>query len=192
MLKVTRAYAVGLVAASLWVGCGSAEEIPARAEGSPPATQAAATSAEPASAGTVGFTVDGRAKRYDSLPDGDNNYTPLGSTIRAVPSAGGREHLMITFMAIDLRKLTYPVELPLARKPGQPLDPMAAMASVGFSYLDENGREWAGPGRLHLEVFGRDGVVTGSFTGVSLPHTEKTLPNVMLTDGTFRARISRP
>ncbi len=69
---------------------------------------------------------------------------------------------------------------------------MAAMASVGFSYVDENGREWAGPGRLRLEAFGRDGVVTGSFTGVSLPHTEKTLPNVTLADGTFRARISRP
>lgn len=192
MLRVTRAYAVGLVAALLWVGCGSAEEASVKAEGGPPATQAATTPAEPASAGTVAFTVDGRARRYDSLPDGDNTYTPLSSTIRAVAPAGGREHLMITFMAIDLRKLTFPVELPLARKPGQPLDPMAAMAGVGFSYIDENGREWAGPGRLRLEAFGRDGVVTGSFTGVSLPHTEKTLPNVTLDDGRFRARISRP
>jgi hypothetical protein len=192
MLKVTRANVVGLAAAMLWVGCGSAEGAPVRAEGGPAATQAATTPAEPASAGTVAFTVDGRVKRYDSLPDGDNNYTPLSSTIRAVPSAGGREHLMITFMAIDLRKLTYPVELPLARKPGQPLDPMAAMASVGFSYIDENGREWAGSGRLRLEAFGGDGVVTGSFTGVSLPHTEKTLPSVTLADGTFRARIRRP
>ena len=66
------------------------------------------------------------------------------------------------------------------------------MASVGFSYIDEAGREWAGPGRLRIEAFGRDGVVTGSFTDISLPHTGKQLANVTLHDGTFRARISSP
>lgn len=177
----TRAWGGGLLVAALWFG----GDCPGEARSAGGVGQAA-------SPGSVTFGVDSREKRFDSLPDGHNTYTPLASTIKAVPSAGGREHLMITFMAIDLKKLEYPVHLPRPRGTGQPPGPMAAMASVGFSYIDEAGREWAGPGRLRIEAFGRDGVVTGSFTDISLPHTGKQLANVTLRDGTFRARISSP
>ena len=91
-----------------------------------------------------------------------------------------------------MTRLTYPVDLPLVRKPGQAIDPRMAMARVGFSYRDETGREWAGSGRIRLDSFGRDGVVSGTFTGVSLPHTGKSLPNVTLDRGSFRVRISAP
>lgn len=66
------------------------------------------------------------------------------------------------------------------------------MAGVGFSYRTEDGVEWAGPGKVWIGRFGRDGVIVGSFDDVSLPHTEKQLPNITLTAGTFRAPISSP
>jgi len=151
-----------------------------------------APAAQEPSVGATSFTVDTRPKRFDSMPDDHNNYTPLASTLMARPSGGPGEQLMITFGSMDLKKLTYPVELPRPRKAGQAFDPLTAMAMVGFSYRDETGREWAGPGRIRLESFGRDGVVTGTFSGVSLPHTEKKLPNITLTDGAFKARLSAP
>ncbi len=151
-----------------------------------------APAAQEASVGATSFTVDTRPRRFDSMPDDHNNYTPLASTLLARPADGAREQLMINFLSMDLKKLKYPIDLPRPRTAGQPFDPLAAMAAAGFSYRDETGREWAGPGRVRLESFGRDGVVTGSFTNVSLPHTGKTLPNITLANGTFRARLSAP
>lgn len=148
--------------------------------------------AQETSVGATSFTVDTRPRRFDSMPDGHNNYTPLASTLMARPSDGAGEQLMITFGSMDLKKLKYPVELPQPRTAGQRVDPLTAMAMVGFSYRDETGREWAGPGRIRLESFGRDGVVTGSFANVSLPHTGKTQPNITLADGTFKARLAAP
>ena len=148
--------------------------------------------AQEALVGAVSFTVDARPKRFDSLPAGHSTYTPLGSTVLARPSNDATEQLTITFGSMDLKKLTYPIDLPRPRTAGQPFDPLTAMAMVGFSYRDESGVEWAGPGRIRLESFGRDGVVAGTFTNVSLPHTGKKLPNITLGDGTFTARISKP
>lgn len=75
---------------------------------------------------------------------------------------------------------------------GTLLDPLAAMAGVGISYRTEEGHEWTGPGRVRIDHYGRDGVIVGSFSDVSLPHTEKQLPNITLTAGSFRAQISAP
>jgi hypothetical protein len=191
-VRDARRIAVTLLAALPWIvgGNGSAAQ-PGPAKESP--VEAASAAASQASAsGMVAFTVDGRQKRFDSLPEGDNTYTPVASTIRAVSSAGGPEQLRITLMAIDLKKLRYPLDLPAQRGTSPRVDPMTAMASVGFSYRDEQAREWAGPGRIRVEAFGSDGLVTGSFADVSLPHTGKQLPKVTLTGGTFRARISAP
>lgn len=157
-----------------------------------PAGTPAATSGRAASEGFVRFMVDGHERQFGTVPDSHNTYTPIGSTIRAWPAAGAKEQFAITVMAIDLKKLAYPLELPLVRRAGQRLDPMAAMANVGFSYTDDAGQEWAGPGRVRIARFGRDGVVQGSFTGVVLPHTGKTLPPVTLNNGRYEARISRP
>ena len=67
-----------------------------------------------------------------------------------------------------------------------------AMATVGFIYINDAGQEWAGPGSLHVTSFGPDGVIRGTFANVELPHTDKQLPKIVLTDGQFRARISAP
>jgi hypothetical protein len=191
--SMVRVWSAGVMAGVLCVGCGADREAAANSgDQSAPAAASPAVAAQEASVGTVSFTVDARERRFDSLPDGHNNYTPLASTMMARPSDDASEQLMITFSSMDLKKLEYPVELPRPRTAGQPFDPLAAMAMVGFSYRDETGREWAGPGRIRLESFGRNGVVSGTFTNVSLPHTGKNLANITLADGTFTARISTP
>jgi hypothetical protein len=52
--------------------------------------------------------------------------------------------------------------------------------------------EHAGPGKVHVGSFGDDGVITGTFDGVTLPHTEKTLPDLTLDAGHFSARVTSP
>jgi len=193
---MNRVWCTAFLASALNVACGggdSRETTPAVASEPPPAAAAAVpTAPEAESMGTLAFTVDGRPRNFDHLPADHNNYTPVASTIRAMPAAGRREQVAITFMSIDLRKQQYPAELPLPKGSGSGGNPLAAMANVGFSYTDEDGREWAAPGRIRIASFGTDGVVEGTFANVSLPHTEKTLPNVTLADGSFRVRISAP
>lgn len=139
--------------------------------------------------GTVAFTIEGDEKRFDYLPAGGNHYSPLASTVTAKAGAESNETLTVTFMAIDLTKPEYPTELPLPKTIGQNVDPMAAMANVGFIYIDKVGTEWAGPGKVTVESFSTDGQIAGTFTNVSLPHTDKELPNVILMNGSFRAQI---
>lgn len=139
--------------------------------------------------GTVAFTIEGEEKRFDYLPASGNHYSPLASSVMAKASAESNDTLTITFMAIDLTKLNYPIELPLPRTVGQNVDPMAAMASVGFIYIDKAGTEWAGPGKVTVESFSANGQIAGTFTNVSVPHTDKELPNVNLMNGSFRAQI---
>lgn len=181
--------------AVLYAGCGGASDAASRSMASDaPLVTATSPAAEvqEASGGAVSFAVDARAKHFASVPADQNNYTPLASTITARAADGSDEQLTITFLSMDLKKLEYPVELPRPKAAGPSLDPLAAMASVGFSYRDEAGREWAGPGRVRVETFGRDGVIIGTFPEVSLPHTGKKLPNVTLAAGEFRARVSPP
>ena len=143
----------------------------------------------PNNRGTMAFTIEGEEKRFDYLPANGNHYSPLASSVTAKASAESNDSLTITFMAIDLTKLSYPIELPLPKTVGQNVDPMAAMASVGFIYIGKAGTEWAGPGKLTVESFSADGQIAGTFTNVSVPHTDKELPNVILINGSFRAQI---
>ena len=66
------------------------------------------------------------------------------------------------------------------------------MATVGFIYSDPEGVEWAGPGRIHVESFGNDGIVQGTFDQVTLPQVDNERPEITLTGGSFRARITSP
>ena len=177
--------------------CGGGQSTPADGpEGeSPSETPAAQTETDApgeASVGSITFAVDGEEKNLEYLPESVIVYTPLASSIRAHSEAGSTESLAIHFMAIDLKKLTYPTDLPLPKDPSKPMDPMAAMASVGFGYFNAEGAEWAGPGKIQIESFGNDGVIRGTFDQVSLPHTDDEHPNIELTDGSFSARITSP
>ena len=183
----TRAYLLGLMVAGAIAACGSdrdSAETPGSAAqvGGGQVTQATAV-------GTVTFTIDGEEKRFAYLPKSGNHYSPLASSVMAKASTESNETLTITFMAIDLTKLSYPIELPLPKTVGQNVDPMAAMANVGFNYIDKAGTEWAGPGKVIVESFSADGQIAGTFTNVSVPHTDKELPNVILMNGSFRAQI---
>lgn len=147
---------------------------------------------EESTEGLLAFTVDSSEKSFDFLPASANSYTPLASTLRAHPVAGSTESIAISFMSIDLKKLELPTDLPPVKDPSKPMDPLSAMATVGFGYVDAEGVEWAGPGKLRVESFGADGVVVGTFDQVTLPHTDKEHPDITLTGGTFRARITSP
>lgn len=185
----TRAYLLGLIAAGAVAACGNDRDsavTPASAQEG--GTQKAQVT-QATSVGTVAFTIEGEEKRFDHLPASGNHYSPLASSVMAKASAESNDSLTITFMAIDLTKLNYPIELPLPKTVGQNVDPMAAMASVGFIYIDKAGTEWGGPGRVTVESFNADGQIAGTFTNVSVPHTDKELPNVFLMNGSFRAQI---
>ena len=157
-----------------------------------PTEPAGQSPAEESTDGSAAFTVDGSEKSFGFLPKSACVYNPLASTLRAHSEAGSTESIAIHFMSIDLKKLTYPTELPLPRDPSQPMDPMAAMASVGFGYINAEGVEWAGPGKIQIESFGNDGVIRGTFDQVSLPDTDKEHPDMALTNGSFSARITSP
>jgi hypothetical protein len=185
----TRVYLWGLIAAGAVSACGSDADpaaTPASAqEGGAQTTQVTQTT----SVGTIAFTIEGDEKRFDYLPASGNHYSPLASSVMAKASAESNDTLTITFMAIDLTKLNYPIELPLPKTVGQNVDPMAAMANVAFIYIDKAGTEWSGPGKVTVESFSADGRIAGTFKNVSVPHTDKELPNVILTNGSFRAEI---
>jgi hypothetical protein len=151
---------------------------------------AASPSGEDVTVGTITFSVDGQPKRFSHAPAGHNSYTPLSSGLLVRPSAKATEQVMVTFLGINLRQVAFPSDLPLPRDLRKPLNPLAAMATVGFSYQAPDGQEWAGPGRVHVTSFGADGVIEGRFTNVSLPHTDKARPNIVLSDGSFRVRIA--
>lgn len=199
MEQVTWARSAGLLLAALCAGCGGGSgghgsEVAAQVETTPLASTAptSAPVIQERAEGGASFAVDGSARQFDALPDGHNYYTSLASQVPARPRVDAAEQLSITFMSIDLRKLEYPAQLPGPKQAGTLLDPLVAMAGVGFSYRTEDGTEWAGPGRVQIERFSRDGIIAGSFTDVSLPHTDKQLPNITLTAGAFRAQISTP
>lgn len=152
----------------------------------------AAQAAGDQSIGSVSLAVDGAEKSFDYLPESGSMYTKLSSSIAAHPESGSKEMLTITFFSIDLKEHEYPADLPLPKNAGKPMSPMAAMASVGFSYIDADGVEWAGPGKVRVESFDGTGVIQGTFDQVTLPHTDKEHPDITLTAGTFRARITSP
>ena len=144
------------------------------------------------SAGSVSFVVAGEDKRFEYLPESGCVYTRLASTIRAHSAAGSTESLSIQFMSMDLKQQTFPAVLPLPKDLTKPMNPMTAGATVGFSYTDTDGVEWAGPGKVHVDSFDSNGVIPGTFDQVVLPHTHEERPNITLTDGSFSARITNP
>lgn len=186
----TRVYLFGMIAAGTLAACGSDRDSAATPVSAPQVGgEQKAQVTQAASVGAVAFMIEGEEKRFDYLPKSGNHYSPFASSVMAKASAESDETVTITFMAIDLTKLNYPIELPLPKTVGQNVDPMAAMASVGFIYIDKAGTEWAGPGKITLESFSTDGQIAGTFTNVSVPHTDKELPNVSLMNGSFRAQI---
>jgi len=182
-----RAGVMWVMTAALAVGCGGGDDAAAG-----PETTAGEEAVDRVSVGTVTFSVDDVRKQYDDLPEDRNFYTPLASTVSAMPSEATGEQLIITFLSVDLKQPTYPASLPTPRNSGQDVDPTAAMTVVGFSYTDVTGREWAGSGRVDIQSFSTDGVLAGRFTDITLPHTDKVAPDITLTDGRFSARISAP
>lgn len=141
--------------------------------------------------GGVAFSLGGEAKRYEYLSADHSYYNRLGSRIAAKPAAGATEQLSVTLLGIDLGAFDFPVELPPPRVARPKGNPLAAMASVGFSYVDASGQEWAGPGRLLVESFGPDGLLEARFYAVSIPHTGKRLSNIVLDQGRLHVRLSR-
>jgi len=198
-MRFLRLQLIALTAATVLFGaCGGAPSQTATDldKGDAPATAPAAQDEQDATeesiTGSVTLSVDGNEKSLGYLPKSGGTYTPLASSIRAHSEAGSTESLAIHFMSIDLKKLTYPTQLPLPKDPSKPMDPMSAMASVGFGYINAEGVEWAGPGKIQIEFFDNDGTIRGTFDQVSLPHTDKELPNITLSGGTFSARITSP
>lgn len=186
----TRVYLLGMIAAGAIAACGSDRDSAATpVSAAQVGGEQKAQVTQATSVGTVAFTVEGEEKRFVYLPANGNHYSPLASSVAAKASAESNDSLTITFMAIDLTKLNYPVELPLPKTFGPNVDPMAAMANVGFIYIDKAGTEWAGPGKVTVESFSADGQIAGTFTNVSVPHTDKELPSVILMNGSFRAQI---
>lgn len=164
----------------------------AAAPASAPEAQADQSASDEATPGSVTVMIDGAKKSFGYLPESENTYVRLASTIRAYTETGSIEQFSINFMSIDLKELTYPTELPLPKDLSKPMDAMSAMASVGFGYVNADGMEWAGLGKIQVESFDRDGTLRGTFDQISLPHTDSEQPNIVLTGGAFSAKITSP
>lgn len=177
--------------------CG-AEEEPPRRDATPTGsttearTDDTAARVSPGLDGHVRFAVDGNVKSFEFIAPEHTFYNRLASKIHAQSSRDSREAATIIFTNVDLEMLDYPVELPLPREAADPGKPTMSVIMIGFGYIDRDGNEWAGPGRLHLDSFLADGTVSGSFTDVSLPHTDKELPNIVLQEGRFTASLWSP
>ena len=148
---------------------------------------ASSGAAEP-SLGTVAFKLDGVEQNFEHMQRSGTVYNPMVTTLRAEPQAGSTERFIIHISLVDLKKLTYPNDLPRDRSQQSSGPPM--MDSVVMSYTNAEGAKWTGPGKVRIESFGNDGIVQGTFDGVQLPHKEKELPDIVLTDGTFRVQIT--
>lgn len=137
----------------------------------------------------VRFSVDGEQKHFASIAREHTFFSSSGSKIQLQPAEGSTEQFTIIFFYVNFRQLDYPVELPLPRGTFDPEQPMAAMITIGFGYVDQEGNNWGGPGRVRLDALQADGMLSGSFTNVSLPHTKKELPNILLEDGQFTVSL---
>lgn len=189
-ISLTQACVALLLSIGLSAGCTD-EAPPSVTEasaGPPPDSSPAATATRDRGAITV--SINGDEKIFDDILADNTYYTQLASQVTAGTAGEATARLQMTFSMLNLRDFDYPVNLPPPKDFTNPMDPMTAGAVVGFSYIDPDGTEWAGPGNVRVESYGSDGVLSGSFSDVTLPHTDKQLPNVLLTDGTFRVRIS--
>lgn len=178
-----------LLSATFYAGCTADEPPPvAEAVRNPVSTAPAAQAAT--IEGSITVSINGAEMVFDNVLADHTYSTGLASQITAAASAEPNTRFRITFASLNLRNLDYPADLPPPRDFAKPMDPMLAGAMVGYGYIDAKGTEWAGPGKIRVESFESDGIITGSFTDVPIPHTQKELPDAVLTDGTFRVRIS--
>lgn len=178
------------------IACGEAppQDASKTAETNPHETTTEAHDEVPAASrvGSVSFAVDGNDRHFEHLPQAECFFTMVASSIRAYPDPDTTETLAIHFTSMNLKKLTFPADLPLPRDTSKPMDPMTYGAAVGFGYTDAEGEEWAGTGRAHVDGFSNDGVIHGTFDQVTLPCLDRERPDITITGGTFSARISRP
>lgn len=135
----------------------------------------------------IAFSINGQEMQFDYLAADESAFTPYASSIKARPAEDSAESLTILFLSADLSKLDYPIELPV-RQGGS--NSILQMATIGFGYIDDEGNEWAGPGKVTLDSF-EAGTLTGSFGSVKLPHTEKTLADIMIGNGYFQAQLDQ-
>lgn len=139
------------------------------------------------------FEIDGTEYRFEHVSEADSYYARIASQLQARPAAGSTERLHVTFLQVDLKQLDYPIALPPGERDlSNPMDVTGPMATIGFGFIDSEGQEWAGPGRIHLEAFDNEGTLQGTFDDVTLPHVDDELPDITLENGTFRGRITAP
>jgi len=187
-LSTAQACIALLLSATLYGGCTS-EELPPVAETVPNPVATTPVARAVAVEGTISTSINGTTVTFDNVLADHTYSTGLASQIMATTAAQPNPRFRITFASLSLRNFDYPAELPPPKDFSKPMDPMLAGAMVGFGYIDADGTEWAGPGKIRVESFKSDGIITGSFSDVSIPHTQKELPDAVLTDGTFRVRL---
>ncbi len=123
--------------------------------------------------GRITASINGSEMIFDNVLADHTYCTGLASQIMVGASADAGPRFRITFASLNLRNLDYPVDLPPPKDFSKPMDPMLAGATVGFGYTDAKGTEWAGPGNIRVASFESDGIITGRFSDVSIPHTQK-------------------
>jgi len=189
MLKI-RAMAPAMIIPMAFLACGDGggasdeREATHAAEANAPRAEPSSDPApSPSVEGRITFAVDGQPFQFDHLPADLNYHTPVASSAGAKPHAESPEVLRVIFLNVDLKALEYPTELPPRERRGT----ATAAAMVGFSYIDADGQEWAGPGTVFIESFDGVGRLVLTFDEVSLPHTDKARPDITLTRGEIRA-----
>lgn len=162
------------------------------AEEAPPTSESQPAYEPPAvaeSGGEASFFVDGRAQAFDYQDRSMSAYYRHASVVHFQPAPGATKWLAISLVQVDLKILQYPIDLPGPRDLNNPASFTGTMASIGIGYIDSDGNEWAGPGTIYLESFDEDGNLTGSFDKVTIPHTDKTLAPITLSNGKFKAKL---
>ncbi len=165
-------------------GCGNAEsskERESQPTDEPPVVVKAG--------GKASFHVNGEAQEFDYQDRSNSLYYKQASVVHFQPEPGATEWLAINLMQVDLKILQYPIDLPLPRDLKNPTSLTGTMATIGIGFIDSDGNEWAGPGTVRLESFDEDGILTGSFDDVTIPHTDKTLAPITLSNGRFEAKL---
>lgn len=182
-----------LLVATLLASCAgdappsdSSDAAAADRTGIPDPSSASPTTGAPQVDGAVSFQVDGRAVELDYLPEDHNYYMRLGASVLARSGPDSEEQFVLILSGTDLRTHEIPGELP---PEGAGSSIATAMQLVGFSYTDPSGQEWAGPGRVYVESFTEAGVLTARFDSVTIPHTDRELPDLTLTNGRVRAEL---
>ena len=189
MLKI-RAMAPAAIGLMAILACGDGgrssdggEATRAAGAEAPRAEPSSDTAPSPSVEGRISFAVDGQPFQFHHLPADLNYHTSVASSAGAKPHPESSEVLRVIFLSVDLKALEYPTELP----PRERRAPATAAAMVGFSYIDDSGQEWAGPGTVLIESFDGAGRLVLTFDGVRLPHTDKARPDITLTRGEVRA-----